>query len=514
MDWESLFTSYPHIIQNIFERLDHTTLKSCLKVSKTWYQGIYIKKTFWTIETEDHPGWENEDFVSEIDDKTYCALGKAFWVIRERNPSRDLLQRNDTHPIFCAIYLDDLEMLKKLADIWIDFLDLNYPQRHLRNDFTPLHVAALEGSFEIFKYLIDFFGNKNPPDSHGRTPLHEAAAIGHFEIVEFILNNIEDNHNPDDESGLTPLHLASEHGHLKVVQILIDRKKEAGIPRSQTGITPLHLASRNGNSHIIEYFYSQKGWSLHLAAEFGHTEVFKQVMKTEGEKNPEDDLGETPLHLASRNGHFDIVHHILLNIQHNKNPPNRTGQTPLHFAAELGHFKLVEVILENIESDCNPRDLFGQTPLHCAAKNGYLDIIQQILPKIKDSDNFKDKLCQTPLHFAAESGHAKIVELLIQSIKGDKNPKDEFDRTPLHLAAKFGHIETVKVLLRYIDGDTNPKDIRGYTPLKIANDSDYPELAELLREKLPVDQPFYYLWSMFWHFLLGCLRFIWENWEQ
>ena len=69
--------------------------------------------------------------------------------------------------------------------------------------FTPLHEAAIEGSFEVAKILL--FGhhsiNNNKLSNHktlidpsiassttGDTPLHEAAYAGHFKIVQLLLN--------------------------------------------------------------------------------------------------------------------------------------------------------------------------------------------------------------------------------------------------------------------------------------------------------------------------------------
>ena len=72
-------------------------------------------------------------------------------------------------------------------------------------------------------------------------------------------------------------------------------------------------------------------------------------------KNPADDNGVTPLHLAAENGHSKVCHHIMMNID-NKNPSDNKRQTPLYVAAQKGHYHVVKAILENIE-DKNPVDL-------------------------------------------------------------------------------------------------------------------------------------------------------------
>ena len=61
-----------------------------------------------------------------------------------------------------------------------------------------------------------------------------------------------------------------------------------------------------------------------------------------------------------------------------KNPKDNEGRTPFHLAAEKGHLPICEVIFDN-----NSKDINGQTPLHLAAKSGHLIICKLISEKIK-----------------------------------------------------------------------------------------------------------------------------------
>ena len=49
-----------------------------------------------------------------------------------------------------------------------------------------------------------------------------------------------------------------------------------------------------------------------------------------------------------------------------KNPKDNDGETPLHLASEKGHFSVCQLIIENID-DKNPKNNFGVTPLLMAA---------------------------------------------------------------------------------------------------------------------------------------------------
>ena len=64
--------------------------------------------------------------------------------------------------------------------------------------------------------------------------------------------------------------------------------------------------------------------------------------------NRRDNYGNTPLHYAAWNGHFDICKYILENVQE-KNPSNNVGETPLDLAHQKKHFKIFELISQHIE---------------------------------------------------------------------------------------------------------------------------------------------------------------------
>lgn len=50
---------------------------------------------------------------------------------------------------------------------------------------------------------------------------------------------------------------------------------------------------------------------MHLAAAGGHVEVLKTLTEEHAKINVRDRYGETPLHLAARNGHKAAVQHLM-----------------------------------------------------------------------------------------------------------------------------------------------------------------------------------------------------------
>ena len=56
------------------------------------------------------------------------------------------------------------------------------------NGLTPLHRAAIEGSYECLQLLIDLGANVNARDEIGWTPLHDAVFHGHVNCAMVLLN--------------------------------------------------------------------------------------------------------------------------------------------------------------------------------------------------------------------------------------------------------------------------------------------------------------------------------------
>ena len=68
--------------------------------------------------------------------------------------------------------------------------------------------------------IITELDDKNSKNGDGTTPLHLAAINGHFNVCELIIKNSEEK-NPADSFGDTPLHDTCENGDLEICKLIM-----------------------------------------------------------------------------------------------------------------------------------------------------------------------------------------------------------------------------------------------------------------------------------------------------
>ena len=209
--------------------------------------------------------------------------------------------------------------------------------------------------------------------------------------------------------------------------------------------------------------------------------------------NPTPFYGDSPLHVAVRQGQIEDVREILIQQQVDVNILHSKHETPLHLACSKNDSPIVQLLVA-FGADPYIRDyynisaygrsgfnvqllmnklLFGhglrlwidgpvqadkESPLHTAVRLGRLDDIQRIIEEKIVDINDTNANHETPLHLACAFGHKHIVHILISN-RADMYKKDIFNNAPIHRAVSQGHTDTMDYLIT--DCACNPK-IKGY----------------------------------------------------
>ena len=202
------------------------------------------------------------------------------------------------------------------------------PNTALRNGWTGLHVAALNGHLEVVRLLLEAGALPDRDEElDARTPLHMAADHGHLEVVHLLL----EARATVDRAGRTsetPLHLATESEQVAVVQMLLEARASC----DQAGMnfaTPLHLAAENGNVEVTRLL-------LNVGAACDKAAIYS----------------ETPLHVACKHGHVEVAR-LLLEARACSDLGGSYGLTPLDFALRSGDHETIR-LLESAKAASKP----------------------------------------------------------------------------------------------------------------------------------------------------------------
>uniref|UniRef100_A0A673ZBX9 CASK interacting protein 2 n=1 Tax=Salmo trutta TaxID=8032 RepID=A0A673ZBX9_SALTR len=219
-------------------------------------------------------------------------------------------------------------------------LNVNYQDG---DGFSALHHAALTGTTDLLSLLLEAQATVDIKDRNGMRPLHYAAWQGKADSVLLLLR-AGAGVNGVSQDGHIPLHLAAQYGHYDVSEMLLQHQSNPCLI-NKTKKTPLDLACEFGRVKVAQLLLSS---NMVVALLEGNS------------KEPADSGFNTPLHLAARNGHKDIIR-LLLKAGIDINRATKAG-TALHEAALYGKTEVVRQLLE-AGIDVNIRNTYNQTAL-------------------------------------------------------------------------------------------------------------------------------------------------------
>ena len=154
----------------------------------------------------------------------------------------------------------------------------------------------------------------------------------------------------------------------------------------------------------------------------------------------------TPLHLAARHGHAEVVK-VLLENEANLTARDKNGLTPLHTASEYSQAPVVNLLLD-AHADCNATNNEEDTALVLACRNGSHMVVRRLLSKPECHIGFISQGRWPALSISSYYGFYKCAQLLLENHADTEIQESEIG-TPLYHAAVNGHLELCQLLLEH-----------------------------------------------------------------
>lgn len=180
---------------------------------------------------------------------------------------------------------------------------------------------------------------------------------------------------------------------------------------------PSQIASIVENLHEID----DEGWTaLHNACANSNVAMTKELLRLDSIVDALTTKGQTPLHLATYAGCYEIVIDLLAHKANVHITTITEKYTPLHLACEGGWKSIAHALVKH-GAKVNALTSMERTSLHCAAVCGRTDIAAMLL-RNKVDHKAMDVHGWTARQVAELYGHRDFQELMVQVGMREKQP--------------------------------------------------------------------------------------------
>ena len=365
-------------------------------------------------------------------------------LLEKYNFNVHMTDKHELTPLHCAALSGSYELFQYFLKMGSD--------AHVKaiQGISCLNIAALKGHLDLCKmFLQNHKFNVHITDDYGQTPLHCAAISGSYELFQFLVNMKSDVYLKTKE-GRNCLHFAASKGHLSFCKTLLTRYSFDVHMTDNFAWTPLHCSAESGIYELFQFFID-KGSRMYL--------------KTNDNKNC--------LHISSKGGYLNFCRNLIEEYEFDFLLKDDLGKSPFHYSAESGNLKLFIYLLDK-GSEFYSKTKHRSNVLHLAAECGHVEICEYILKRYsKEYESYnknkrytlngnlyscqlffkyknvflhaKDADGDTYLHCAAVGNQAEVCELLLH-YETDVTLLNEKDETARDIAIKYNYEDVLNVM--------------------------------------------------------------------
>ncbi|KAI7981785.1 Protein ACCELERATED CELL DEATH 6 [Camellia lanceoleosa] len=280
----------------------------------------------------------------------------------------------------------------------------------------------------------------------------------------------------------TILHVAVQFGNKKYVEKILEKSPSpSSLLRCLNidGETPLHIAARGGHLDIVKAL-------IECAKRLDQEEVesgggaAKEMLRAANKDN------DTALHMAVRHYHSVVAELLTKEDPEFTQRPNDAEETPLYLAAERQLNYMVSMILKICTSPAygGPK---GQTALHAAASDTWeIESTKLLLEWKSDLIKERDEYGWIPLHYAARYGNKDGVKRILEddkSVAYITTDEEGDEMTALHIAAAHGNVDVMEELLLYCPDCWEMVNGKGQNVVHIAVEMEQKAVTKYILKK-------------------------------
>ena len=337
-----------------------------------------------------------------------------------------------------------------LTDLATDWLDIKSHSDRMKDSAEALAEAARHANMNGVRTLLPVSGYSQ---SNLEEVLSAASSCCDRAVLDLLITDIAEHSNTFQWPSFL-LCRAAQFGLESIVRKLL--KLGASLEAAVTlhELTPLHLAARHG-----------------------HAEVVKLLLEEGAKLTAQDDLGWTPLHFASNYSHATVLN-LLLDCGADCNVVDSDNNTALDIACENGNHVAVRILLMNPECDMGCHRQGMLSPLSVATNKGFFSCARFLLDN-KANTEVQRNGGRTPLYDAALNGDSGLCRLLLEH---GANPNISTEEGPiLFKVAVSGNLEIVKVLVEN-EAEIDATNSEDRTALQGASNNGHKDVVAYLLE--------------------------------